>query len=401
MTGRRRRVLIGTVEIAGILPDLAAGFRDNGCDVTTVIRSYNRFYPGSAYDVDISPAAPLNRFTRWGRILSLIARHDIFLFQWAGISLTTFNREFPYLVRAGKKIISAFVGSDVRSPQAHTQQFAGLPTSPEFTAAMVEKTQGDPYLPMRNLRYGELYSDLILSVPNQSSLSIRPYAHYFLPINLSRYACHIPSREVPLVLHAPSSKGIKGSEVVLAGLDRLKQEGVRFELRLLQDVPNDTVRAALLDADVVVDQLYLPLHGKLGIEAMASGCVLATANRQDYEPFPPARPIVHVDAENFVPRMRALLTDRTGRVTLAEQGRRYVEQFHDHVAVAARILERLDARGHAGADHHPRFFVDDFRLDPGEVLPDGLKQMTTKVVRKWGLPPGVDPGTLVARGLMV
>jgi hypothetical protein len=35
-------------------------------------------------------------------------------------------------------------------------------------------------------------------------LAVRPYMHGFAPINLSLYPCHIPGREVPVVVHAPS-----------------------------------------------------------------------------------------------------------------------------------------------------------------------------------------------------
>ena len=82
---------------------------------------------------------------------------------------------------------------------------------------------------------------------------------------------------MPVVLHLPSRRGTKGTERILAGLERLKDEGVAFELRLLEGVPHDEAKRAIADADVVVDNLITGDYEVVSMEAMAESRV-AVAN---------------------------------------------------------------------------------------------------------------------------
>lgn len=424
------RVLVGTVEIAGLIPAYAEGFRRLGHEVTTVIGFRHPFYDDFSYDVDISASAPdsvrwpgwvaksrfplvrlprgaVNRVTRAARWWSLVRGHDLFVFLWPAFSLTHGNREYPWLRRLGKRIAVVFLGSDIRDISAFVQQFPGMPKSEAFEQelrdkyANLEGRAGTRFRDqLRTIRMAELHANLILSQPNQSVLAVRPYMHLFQPVALSGFRCHVPGREVPVVVHAPSNKGIKGTEAVLPALDRLRAEGVRFDLRLLHGVPNAEVLRQLTDADVAIDQLRLPLYGRFSLEAMASGCALATCNREDYEPYPANRPICHVDSDNIHGQLKALLTDRALRIRLAEGGRRYVERYHEDASVARRIVDLALADDIARYDHYPTFFAKQYRRPAGDVIPGDLREMTARIVERWGLPPDVDPQGMVDRGLM-
>ncbi len=165
-------------------------------------------------------------------------------------------------------------------------------------------------------------------------------------------------------------------------------------------MPHRQVLSELADADVAIDQLHMPLHGKLGVEAMASGCALASCNREDYEPFPPNRPIWNLEPENLDTQLKLLLTDKELRVRLAREGRRYAERYHDHVKVAGRILDRLAAGGTKGDDHYPTFFARRYQLPEGVEVPDDIKRLSAQIVQRWGLPEGVDPQDMIARRLI-
>src|ERR1044072_2661280 len=119
------RVLIGTTEIAGMIPIYADGFRSLGHKVTTAIRTRHPFYD-IQYDVDIEEGGKVRRALR---LVQLIAQHDVFVFQWAGSSLR-WNSEVPLLRRLGKRVVYVLVGDDVRSSLAY-QQESKLFYSPE------------------------------------------------------------------------------------------------------------------------------------------------------------------------------------------------------------------------------------------------------------------------------
>ncbi len=404
-----------------MIPGFADGFRQLGHEVTTVIKEKHAFYPEIEYDVDISRNTVLwrssitrsqtlamarrniNRAGLLTRLLPLIAKHDVFVFLWAGTSLTEHNREFPLLKKLGKKIVSLFCGGDVRHSSGYSQLFASLISENaciDFHNLRADFANEPLSRPLRDMRTAERYSDLVLSTPNNSMLAVRPYKHFLVPVNLSHYKGNIPEREIPLVVHAPSDKGVKGTDLILSVLDQIKREGVSFELLFLHGVPHQQVLAGMSDADVVVDQLHLPLHGVLGIEAMASGCALASCNRDEYEPFPPNRPIWHIDPNSLYSQLKCLLTDKELRIRLAREGRKYAERYHDHVQVGRRMLDALEADKAGPYDHYPSFFARDYRLPSGVEIPADLKELTAKIVQRWGLPGDVDPQDMIAKGLM-
>ncbi len=397
------RVLVGTVEIAGMLPDFADGFRQLGHQVTSAIVSRHPFYEHFKYDVDLqsdvfhrTTARWLNRPARATRILKLISQHDLFVFIWGGSTLR-WGTELPLLKRLGKRIVWVLCGDDVRHSLPFREEFASVALSADHE----ERLLNDPITrPLQQLRLAETYSNQILSVPNNASLALRPYQHLFVPVNLSKYEGRTPGREVPVVVHAPSVESVKGTVLILPVLERLRSEGISFELRLLHGMSNVQVLTALADADVVIDQLHMPLHGKLGVEAMASGCALASGNREDYEPLPRDRPIWHIDPANLYEQLKRLLTDRELRVCLAQKGRAYVERYHDHEKVARRIIEKLDDDRTQEYDHYPRFYAERFELPKGITLPYDLQRLTAQIVQRWGLPEGVDPQDMIRRGLM-
>jgi len=386
------RILVGTVEIGGIINCFADGFRLLGHQVTSVCLQRNPFYPEHKYDIEShKDALPPDV------ISALITTHDVFFFIWGKRSLLPENAEFPLLKKLGKRIVSLFCGSDVRHYSAYGQQY-GI-----HLEDVDESYRGDPLVrPLGNLRRGECYSDLIISVPNQSSLAVRPYVHYFIPMKISRYQFNVPGREVPVIIHAPSNKSRKGTDIILAALERLRFDSVPFELRLLHGVSNRQVLAELVDADIAIDQLYASGGGLFTREAIASGCAVATHNSEEHDSFPRNRPLWNIDAQNIYHQLKRLLTDKSLRIRLACQGRQYVEKYYNHVRVAQRIIDCLNpAHGQIHYDYYPTFFAQKYHIPTGEIIPDNLKRMTAEIVQYWGLPEDVDPQDMIARGLML
>ncbi len=433
IAGRPLRILIGTFETAGFIPDLADGLRALGQQVTTALAVGLAAFDELRYDVDIGDdtrtvswpdvarhfASPERLVpttlklckTPLERIVWLIEHHDVFLFVYTSLhhddtkvgTRMGLGRDFPLLKRLGKTIIAYLVGPESRHVSAYDQQNVFLGNQSMKLGDIVpgwSEARHPLVRPLMNLRRCERYADLVYSQPNQAGLALRPYQHAFAPIDLSLYQSRIPARDIPVVVHAPSDKSVKGTALILEALDRLRAEGVPFDLRLLHGVSNREVREALSDADVAIDQLHLPLHGKLGVEAMASGCALVTCDRVDLEPFPPNRPIHSIGPENLVPALRQLLTDKARRVQLAREGREYACRHHDHRKVMRQILDNVNAESITRYDHYPTFFARHYQLSPGVTIPLPIQQLTRQVVRQWGLPEGVSADDLITRGLM-
>jgi hypothetical protein len=237
----------------------------------------------------------------------------------------------------------------------------------------------------------ELYADAIFAQPSYAQLAIRPYYHFYLAIGVGGYEWAVPGRDVPVVVHAPSRRVIKGTKEILETLDRLKSEGVRFELRLLEGMPNEEVIRQLVEADVVVDELNENHYGMLGLEGMATGCAVAGGNDTGVVPLPAERPVLPLKPNTIYAQLRRLLTNKGLRLRLAHEGRPFVEKYHDRRNAAQRLLDCVKEKEPCRCDYYPTFFTRDYRLPEGEVIGDDLKRMTAEVAQRWGLPEDASP----------
>src|SRR5205814_895007 len=57
------------------------------------------------------------------------------------------------------------------------------------------------------------------------------------------------------VLHAPNHRGAKGSEFIIAAVERLQARGYGIELVLAERVQNERIRDLLQEVDILADQL--------------------------------------------------------------------------------------------------------------------------------------------------
>jgi hypothetical protein len=148
---------------------------------------------------------------------------DTFIFLF-GRSFLARYWDYAILKMCGKRIVSVFLGDDIRHwcPYEHEMRLLGweheLKPNIEFiksdcTSFFSEK--------IRVVRAAERYADLILSDSSTEQLQTRPYVTYRPAIDLSQHRFHVPNREVLFVLHAPSSRGGKGTDSVLAAVEQL------------------------------------------------------------------------------------------------------------------------------------------------------------------------------------
>ncbi|MDB2497676.1 aminotransferase [Alphaproteobacteria bacterium] len=144
-------------------------------------------------------------------------------------------------------------------------------------------------------------------------------------------------RSSPVVIcHAPNHRGFKGTEFVIEAIQRLRDEGLQVELRLLEKLQTSEVRRVLCEeADILLEQLVVTGHGLNGLEGMASGLPVIS-NLEDEAQLMPFRrwsyfgecPIASASPENLVDVLRKLVTRPELRRQLGDAGRAYVEKYH-------------------------------------------------------------------------
>lgn len=371
------RIFIGFTDVANIAATYADGFRALGHEVFSVVWSRSPFYPDSRYDVVIDSTPPGSASRRSlstylgmaARLGSLWRASDCDLFIMFAPAVLPSHLYYPALKALGKRIVTAFWGSDIRYWFAFAEEMRALGVEDEvhpFFEYVHTRSGGGYQDKARTVRVAEKYSDLIISQPDCAQLQSRPYMRANVPLDLSKYEFHVPGRLRPLILHAPSVPEAKGTDIVLRTVDELRSEGLEFDFRLIEAMPNVELRRLLSEADILVDELFSSTIGSLSAEGMATGNVVLVRYMPEYCKVPVPCPAVNVNLNSLKENLQQVILDLNRRQELAAQGRPYVEACNDHISVCRDLLRWLEKRDTPSYDFHPSF-VQQLRL-PADLL---------------------------------
>lgn len=189
-----------------------------------------------------------------------------------------------------------------------------------------------------------LNPDLLHVLPSGSEFL--PYSH----ISLEEWSpCYKQMEPRPLRIgHAPSHRGVKGTELILAALDALKIEGFEFEFVLVEGLSNAEAKERYKTVDVLVDQLFAGWYGGLAVEAMALGKPVVVYIRDKDLKFIPSEmaadlPFIQATPTSIESALRKVLDmPRAQLLELAKRSRAYVERWHDPVNIAKRIRADIE-----------------------------------------------------------
>jgi hypothetical protein len=254
-------------------------------------------------------------------------------------------RDLPLLKAARKTIVVTYQGDDARQ---------GDYLREHFELSIAQGVEPGYYTPDSDERKRASisriarYADHIYSL-NPDLLHVLPARAEFLPYaNVDPRDCLVAappggSARPPIVAHAPTHRGVKGTPAILAACDQLRSEGVEFELDVIEGVTREAALARYERADLVVDQLLAGWYGGVAVEVMALGRPAIAYLREADLGYLPAEmrsdlPVIDATPATVVDVLRRWLTDR--RHELPEVGRlarEYVERWHDPQRLAVRV----------------------------------------------------------------
>ncbi|MGL4728050.1 MAG: hypothetical protein ACRCWO_04775, partial [Bosea sp. (in: a-proteobacteria)] len=254
-------------------------------------------------------------------------------------------KDLPLLSAMGKTLAVTWQGDDARQHDRSLELFD----------ISIAKALGDGYyLPGSDAWKRRAIAAFERHVPihyalNPDLLHVLPRQARFLP-----YASLDPASVTPappadhstllVFAHAPSHRGAKGTEHVLAAAEALKGEGLNFELRLIEGLPRAEAMAAYASCDVVIDQLLAGWYGGLGLEAMAlAKPVIAYLRDGDMGALNPemrsALPVTSATPASITDVMRSFIAmPRADLRALGLASRAFAETWHDPRVLAARTL---------------------------------------------------------------
>lgn len=379
MSGRPRTVFLGMHEVAGYYAGLAEGLEAHGCRTVRVELVRHPFrYPAAPPPTRLLRllASTARRRSDAGRSARLAwrasqlpvrllvlcwaaARCDAFVF---GFGSAIFHPAELRLLRAlGKPVVHIFHGSDSRPPWMDG-----------FDVNRIGEGRPLKRLTRRRaarVRHIERHTTAIVCNPASAQLHTRPFACFL------RFGIPVPPPAPPAggaihpeggrgaavrpvrLLHSPSRPLEKGTAAIRDAVATVAARGHAVELVEITGRPNAEVVAAILDADLVLDQLYTdqPMAG-LATEAATLGrptLVAGYAAGDEGACLPLATiPTRFVRSERFVDALEELVVDAAGREQLGRAASEFVATEWAPAVVARRLLDLLD-----GATD-PRLLVD-------------------------------------------
>lgn len=302
------RVLHCPVNTAGIPWANSQALRRRGVESDLLV--FNRYKLHPEADIDLNRRGGLARqqVTQWRAFLKLLPRYDVFHF-YSSVTLVPKSVQFRILHALGKRGVYQYLGSDIRG-KTRDQLAYGLAADAEI-------------------------------VSSYDAIRWVPHADVVLPgIEVSRIEPAPPSdRKRPIVLHAPSSRRRKGTELVVEAV-----RGLDADLRIVEGLTHDEAFELYREADIVVDQLNAGWYGVFAIECLALGKPVVTflhdeAVRRTEEAYGTKVPLVSTTKETLRESLRPLVEDVRLRREVGAASRAYAEQLHDIDTIAGELAD--------------------------------------------------------------
>ncbi len=307
------RVVHCPVNFAGIPWQNVLALRRKGVDARLLVFNRELRHPEADWSLDRRGGFARQQLAQWRALARLLPRTDVFHFYF-GLTLVPKSVQFPILRATGKKSVFHYLGSDIRGKTPEQ-----LAYGKRATAQIVGSFDALRWVPEAEM------------IP--PGLDLRP----FTPVPPS-------DRERPLVVHAPSDRGKKGTEYVIAACEQLP-----VDLDIVEGLPHEQAQEHYSRADIVVDQLNAGWHGVFALEAMALGKPVVVHLKpevveQAERAYETKVPLVPATKESLVDALRPLVESPELRRRIGADSRAYVEKVHDIDRIADRLValyERL------------------------------------------------------------
>lgn len=318
---------------------LAEGLRALGHEAEVWHYGPNAFDYPCDRTIEFPPKKPIDLLSP---IVEALDRFDVFHFHFSRSLVPRMIGPLPGLWdlplyrAAGKPVFFTFHGSDVRLKSLHMEV---NPWS-YFKYSDISSDEDDARKRLEIIRtYANAY--WVCSPVNQ--VFVPDAGFHPRVIQIDRWPYVGPAnKDVPVVAHIPSRRKTKGTDFVLKGIEQAQEQGLKFEFRLIENIPHAEVPQALAEADILVDNLLLGDYEVTGLEAMCMGKTVIARIEEQVERQMGEVPVLNADPDSFAKTLRRAVTEPDLRDELGTKGRRFVEAHHDPKVVAAKLVETYE-----------------------------------------------------------
>ena len=180
--------------------------------------------------------------------------------------------------------------------------------------------------------------------------------YFFIPFDASRYEFREPAVDKLRMVHAPRNRWIKGTDLLLAAVERAKARGADFEFDLVEGVTHDEAMRRKRRANLLVDQVGD--HGATGygmnsLEGFALGVPSMTSMVPSLAEFLGDHPFVLTRPEILEDQIVELAANPGALAERARRGREWLERVHGADHIVEQIYSIYRERGWMDAEGRP------------------------------------------------
>ena len=220
--------------------------------------------------------------------------------------------------KQGKKIVCCYYGSDLR--------IRGLIKELDEISDLNLTSEYDHLALKRDLKY-----------------LFYPYDVSELPAKKERTV------EAIKIVHSPTNRKYKGTELIISVIDKIKKER-NIEFLLMENVDRKKLLEIKSGCDISIDQVGGTMggtgYGKAGLETLAMGIPTITNMTRDYEKWLPENPFIV--ANNFAELYKSLvelIDNENYRIENGKKGIEWVKKYHGFEGVNENLMKLYREKG--------------------------------------------------------
>lgn len=319
-----------------------------------VVREHSRLYRPEEFDhvvLGVSRFRVIDRLVDsakayWFFAVALV-RFDVFIFYFDGgvLRRTALERvELPILKLLRKRIVLVPYGSD-SWVMDHTANLLWRTALMLDYGAAGARSRALEAQVRRGCRYADCVVGCLVHIACLPRYDVLPLTCY--PIDTEAFEPSPPRTDGPIrVAHSANHRGFKGTDFLIAAVERLRQAGHEMELDVIERVPNDEALRRVAGADVYVDQLVAG-YAYAALEAMALGKVVISPIGDEDEALVFRRysyldecPIVDASVETIEGVLLDLIARRDEWPAIGRRSREFCERRHS-IAANAELWDAI------------------------------------------------------------
>lgn len=220
--------------------------------------------------------------------------------------------------KAGKKIVCCYYGSDlrIRGLIKELDEISDLNLTSEFDHLSLKK----------DLEY-----------------LFYPYDTSELPKKKER------TRDVIKIVHSPTNRKYKGTELIVSVIDKIKKER-KIKFLLMENVERQKLLEIKSECDISIDQVGGTMggtgYGKAGLETLAMGIPTITNMTKDYADWLPENPfIVANNFDELYSALIKLVDNESYRIENGKKGIAWVNKYHSFESVNKNLMKLYREKG--------------------------------------------------------